>query len=105
MATGQVDAQQFYSWLNNNQVDLAQFLEVLQKFIKFLEDQGKYVPPKSGGTLQVPNWKPGEEVELTSQVITREQLDALYSGNAEAHVKETAIKIVEWVLTALMFVG
>ena len=90
----------FLAFLEANPVLLSQFISV---FTAFLEQQNALpvMPPANppGGPKQ---WGFGQPVQIQTQFITHEQIDALQKGYAEATVKEKAIEFVKGFLMALL---
>lgn len=88
---------EFLKWLQEYPDEMARFLDVLKEFIEMQDDIDIPVSTPEGPVYLRPGEKPG----MTTIPITREQLDALMRGEAEAQVKEDAINFIKGFLFAV----
>ena len=96
-----IDIQQFEQFLTQYPEQLAQIVAIIKAYI---EQQNSEPPtlPTGPGPKQ---WKFGDPVQLTTDFITHEQIDALQKGYADAAVKERAIAFVRGFVMGLSIVA
>ena len=89
--------QQFEQFLAQFPEQLANLVAIIQAYLQLQNAEPATLPTGPGPK----KWNYGDPVQLTTDFITHEQIDALQKGYAEAAVKERAIAFVRGFIMGL----